>query len=349
MSSQVSPINGASAPTHPRPANAASFIVSIPEDPNGNEQILKTMNEIYSPVLKLMKLFGVYYGHTNLKHLENTSASHVGKNIFSRIHSGLMISVFWWNFVMAFVGIFTSGQVYIALMFALGNLLIVICGISLLIVLPLTVAKKSRFEKFLRRLLANVRDNNLEAVKKKSRKGFIIFCFTYMGTIAPIFVIDQMLGLNIALFKPWDQWFGFRIISLFSLVIGCAVWLLSILFFYLTCMIVEECFNEFYQKMSSSPPLSVDLPSLKMEYHKLSEVVELADKMLAPLLLGIVSLYIPLLCVSLYNNTVVLSEKTSAMFLASNLSWCLVAAGVLAIVLFFGSKVSEKVCQGNLL
>lgn len=45
-----------------------------------------------------------------------------------------------------------------------------------------------------------------------------------------------------------------------------------------------------------------------MEHHKLCEVVESADKMFSPLLLGIVSLYIPLLCFSFY-NVVNLPEK----------------------------------------
>ena len=98
--------------------------------------------------------------------------------------------------------------------------------------------------------------------------------------------------------------------------------------------------------MSSLPPLSADFPSLKMEHHKLCEVVELADKMLAPLLLGVVALYIPMLCISFYNS-VIFREDLKLMALAADISWCFIAAGVLAIVLFFGSKVSEKVCREN--
>ena len=38
--------------------NEVSFVVSIPEQENVNEQLLDAIEEIYSPVLKMMKLFG---------------------------------------------------------------------------------------------------------------------------------------------------------------------------------------------------------------------------------------------------------------------------------------------------
>ena len=71
-----------------------------------------------------------------------------------------------------------------------------------------------------------------------------------------------------------SEWFGFRVIAQLSTIIGSAVWLLSMYFFYLTCRILVECFDGLYKRMSSLPPLSADFPSLKMEHHKLCEVVE---------------------------------------------------------------------------
>ena len=47
------------------------------------------------------------------------------------------------------------------------------------------------------------------------------------------------------------------------------------------------------------PPMG--LANFKIEYHKLCEVAELADKVLGPILLVFVSVYIPLFCFSFYN------------------------------------------------
>ncbi|XP_022805445.1 uncharacterized protein LOC111342611 isoform X2 [Stylophora pistillata] len=301
--------------------------------------MLKTLNEIYSPVLKLMKLFGSYYGHTDLKQLEHMAA---GKHIFSKIYCGLMVSLIWLNVVMAFFGIFLSGSAYMFLMFALGQVLIGICGITSVIVLPLTLKRKSRFEKFIRSLLANVKFINLNGVKKKSRKTFFVSCLVFLTNIAFCCVCDQILGLTIACCGPWNWWFGFRVFALISLFTGSVGWLLTVLFFYVTCLILEECYDGLYKRMSSLPPLSEDFLSLKMEHHKLSEVVELADKMLSPFLLGIISIYMPLLCISYY-NTFILTEGTDSITLAITSCWCLIAATFLLLVLYSASKVSEKI------
>ena len=61
----------------------------------------------------------------------------------------------------------------------------------------------------------------------------------------------------------------------------------------------------------------MDLTALKMEYRKLCSVIELADKILAPLLFGMVSLYIPLLCFSFY-CVIHLPEENSLVFLVNN-------------------------------
>ena len=346
MLSQVSITKEMSGSLHSRQKSVSSFVVSIPEDATGNEQILKSLNELYSPVLKLLKLFGAYYGQTNLKHLKSTPNSRQGRNICSKMYCGLMISLLCLNFVMAVSGIFASGAVFVFLMFTLGNLLIIICGITSLIVLPLAIGKKSRFQQYLLSLLENSRGINLNSVKKKSRKGFIVLCLLYVETVTFSIVSDQKLNFGLACCKPWNEWYGFRVIAQFSLFTGSAVWLLSMYFFYLTCRILLKCFDGLYKRMSSLPPLSANFTSLKMEHHRLCEVVKRADKMLAPLLLGVVALYIPMLCISFYNS-VIFREDMKLMALATTLSWCFVAAGILATVLFFGSKVNEKVCQGK--
>ena len=109
---------------------------------------------------------------------------------------------------------------------------------------------------------------------------------------------------------------------------------------------LETIFDDLHRRMSPLHSSSMDLTVLKVEYHKLCEVVELADKVFAPLLLVFVSVYIPLLCFSFY-NVVNLREEDSSMFSVLNLMWFLLAAGILAVILVFGSKVSEKVYHGN--
>ena len=141
---------------------------------------------------------------------------------------------------------------------------------------------------------------------------------------------------------PWNQWFGFKVISSLFLVIGCGVMFLPILFFYITCLILEEVFDELHKRISSFHSMSMGLSMLKMEFHKLCEVVELADKMIAPLLFGMVSVYIPLICFISY-QVVNLPEEDKLVFLISNLFWLLAGTSVLAIILLNGSNVSEKV------
>ena len=88
----------------------------------------------------------------------------------------------------------------------------------------------------------------------------------------------------------------------------------------------------------------MDIAALKMEHHKLCEVVESADNMFSPLLLGIVSLYIPLLCFSFYNVVINnLREKGKLVIFVNNFAFILVSVGNLAVIMLFGSKVNEKV------
>ncbi|XP_078374897.1 uncharacterized protein LOC144658348 isoform X2 [Oculina patagonica] len=127
---------------------------------------------------------------------------------------------------------------------------------------------------------------------------------------------------------------------IFSLI-GVGVWLLPILFLCITCSILGEFFEDLHKRMSQFHSNPVELAALKLEYHQLCDVVELADKMLCPLLFEMVSLYIPLLCFNLY-NVVNLPDENSLLFLLGNLIWLLIAASILAVILSFGSKVSEK-------
>lgn len=326
--------------------NEIPFVVEIQEQQNANERLLKAFDEVYNPVLKLMKLFGTYFGYTNLKQVDFTSVRSRKQIHPAHIYCVVAISGFWFNFVMAFVEIFVESDIFLFIKLSLWLLFIALNGTISLSVLPLTGTRKSRFEIFLGNALAVIKSVNLEKVKAKSRKGLIVFFCFYITAVATVIVLELLVDFNLATFKPWNHWFGLRILSTVFLIIGNAVWLLPILFHCNTCLILEECWDDLHKRMSSFRLTSIDLEALKIEYHKLCGLVELADKMLAPLLLGMVSLYIPLLCFSFY-SVVHLPEEDSLVFLVTNLVWLLLAAGILAVILLFGSKVSEKVYHGN--
>ena len=321
--------------------NDVPFIVDIQEQETANEPLLKAIDEIYRPLLKLMKLFGVYFGDARLKRLTHISG-HSGKHIFiHRTYCVLLVCCYWFNFIMAFTAIFFHVDIYLFLMFSFWCLFMALNGTVCLVVLPLT-GRKTRFEKFLDRVPALVRNVNLEKVKEKSRKGLILSCLLLIITPAIILAALILLKLNVGASVPWNTWFGFSLLSPVFLIIGVGAWLLPILFFCITSLILEELFDDLLKRMCLLNSTLNDLDAIKREYHKLCEVVELADKMLAPLLLVFISVYIPLLCFSFY-NVVNLREHNSLLFLLGNLGWLLIVAVVLGLILFFGGKVNEKV------
>lgn len=167
-------------------------------------------------------------------------------------------------------------------------------------------------------------------------------CLLLIITPAIILAALILLKLNVGASEPWNTWFGSSLLSPVFLIIGVGAWLLPILFFCITSLILEELFDDLLKRMCLLNSTLNDLDALKREYHKLCEVVKLADKMLAPLLLVFISVYIPLLCFSFY-NVVNLREHNSLLFLLGNLGWLLIVAVVLGLILFFGGKVNEKV------
>ena len=317
---------------------------SISDQENANEQLLIEIDEIYSPVLKLMKMFGAYFGGTNLKRLVHASGGYKKWVYLQGIYCGAVISGLWLNFVMAFVDVFLANNIYLFLMFSSWNLLIALSGTICLIVLclPLADTRKSRFQAFLGNLIAVNSNVNLEKVKSKSRKGIIVFCFFFVSATVGVMITNLLLDINFAAFEPWNQWFGLRILSCIFSVYGMGAWLLPILFFCITCLILEELFDDLHKQMSLQSVPAVNIKTFMMEHRKLCEIVELADKVLSPLLLEMVSLYIPLLCFNFY-KAVNLPEEDKYEFFGNNLIWFIAAASFLAIILLLGSKVCEKV------
>ena len=133
--------------------------------------------------------------------------------------------------------------------------------------------------------------------------------------------------------------FGFRIVRFLFLFIACGFWLLPIYFVCLTCDLLESHFDDLYKQMTSLR--SMDLPAFRVKHNTSCDLVELADKMLSPLLLLSFSLCIPFLCFNLY-QIANLPEEGTPVFLSICLVWLLASSIVLGAVMMFTSRVSEK-------
>ena len=323
--------------------------VAIAEDlisggTDANEKTLKIIDEIYSPALKMMKCFGIYSEQTSLKHPSNASVRR-GK-LIPRIYCVVVLSGFWLNFIMSFVNLFSGNNIYLFFMFSLWCLLIALSATICLIVLgmPLGDSKESRFETFFRNLLVINSNANLERVRIKAKKAVVIFSFHFVLGAVGALAAYLVLGISMGAVEPWNRWFGFKILSLIFNIYGMGVWFLPILFFYITCLILEALFDELHKRMSSFHSVLVDIGTFKTEHHRLCELVQLADKMLAPVLFGLVSLYMPLICFNCY-RAINLPEEEKVVSLVSNLFWLLASSSLLAVIMIFGSRVCGKVCN----
>ena len=329
--------------TVPSVTDGVPFNYESQRQESTNERPLKAVEEIYSPLLRAMKSFGIYFGDVTLKLFRDTSTPCRRRNILTRIYCCVLASGFWLNFILASTAMIFDNDIYFVLMMSFWCLFIALNATISLVVLPITGTKKSRLQKCLSFLLATVKTINLEKVKKSSRTALVVFCLLFMFASAGILAGELVLtNFSIGTFKPWHRWFGFRIFSSTFLIIGIGSWLLPIIFFCITSLMLETILDDLHRRMSPSQSTPMNLTAFKIEYHKLCEVVELFDKVLAPLLLAFVSVFIPLLCFSFY-NVVKPSDEDSQLFFLLNLLWFLLAAVVLAVILVFGSKVGEKV------
>ena len=283
------------APHSIQPADVLSEDPS--EDPKDfSKPLLKVIDEIYSPVLKLMRLFGLYLGDTSLKRLAHTSGCYRQPSILASINCCVMVVGFWFNVVMAFVAIFCGDDMYTFILLGLWCVLIALNATLCLLVLciPFTDTRKSRFCYFLMKLCSIKTTASLENVKTKSTRGIIVFGFVFIFSTAGTLMVYLLLGINMAHGKPWSQWFGFEIVSVVFLIVGCGAWLLPVLFHCITCWILEALFEDLHQRISPLHPITLDLIAFKMEHQKLCEVVSFADKMLRLPVFEMVSVYLPL-------------------------------------------------------
>lgn len=310
---------------------------------NANEEFLQAIAEIYKPVLRLLKLSGVYFGSTTF--VTTIYPSNQGKgNVLSRFYCGIVAFGLWFDFLMPVVSVFCGADIYLNIMNLGWCLLVALLGTTCLIVLPSTSTKASRFENFIRKVSSTeIKIPSLAKVKSRSRMYLILFLLYAMVSLAGAFVTDLLLQLNIGNAWPWKKWPVFRITSLIVLSCSCGVWFFPIAFFCTTCLIIETLFDNFHKKTSLPHSAnSLDIVYLRQQHHSLCQVVDFADRLFSPLLLEAVGFSIPVMCFNFYQLIHSQNVKDIA-FVISVLFWLLSSATIIAAVLINGSRVNEKV------
>ena len=326
--------------------NDVSLVQSTFNDGNVNEEVLQAIEEVYKPVLKLMKLFGAFIGDTSLNNLIQTSSRRRKESYISRFYCAVVVAGLWFNFFMPLVSIFFGGDIYLLIMFFSWCLLVALMGTTCLIILPLTVTRKSHFENFLRKVIAiHIGSTFLEKVKSKARVHLVLFSLICAATMVGSTLTDVVLGINIGNIEPWNSWFGFRITSSLFLICGAGVCILPLPFFCITCFILEALFDDLYKRMPLPFSNLVGIATLRIEHQNLCEVVEMADSLLSPLLLEVVTFLIPVTCFNFYQvANVNLRQEGTLVFLIFNLYWLLTSSSAfLAVIMIVGARVSEKV------
>ena len=273
---------------------------------------------------------------------------------FSFLFCFVAVACLWFHFTMTFVSLCLEGPSVPTTFFTLltvcsWSLITALSGTICVVVLPSTEAKKSRFENFIQHLVECNAD--LQKLRYSSRKILIVAgLFWITSTIANVIIFLFFPWAFVANFKPWDGWYGFKVVGyIIHTIFLPGVSPLAVVFICITCLLLERSFHEFCRRASSNNVNGLELEGLKDEHRKLYNIVELASKMLSPLLITFVALYVPLLCF-LFFVTIHPPDQSSDVrlpFLLGCVYWRLVSAGTVAIILLYGSKVNEKVSNDS--
>ena len=309
-------------------------------DSSGKEEMLAACDGIFSPILKTMKLFGVYFGETSLKRISSLFCQSRRRLSISLLYCCATKATIWFYVAMTLISLCMEGTTELSFTFRLTStfvfsVLTALRGTICMFVLPLTEAKQSRFENFIRSLIECKAE--LGKLRSVSRKSLILAGLAWItSTLFAIISVLFFPSVSTGTFKPWDIWYGFSITSVICHILGCGASLLPVSLFCTTCLVLGQLFNEFSKKASTKNLNSWDLTALKDEHRKLCGVVELASEMFSPLLFILFSLYISLLCFVFY-----VALKLRSLIIAS-LYVLITSAGKVAILLVFGTRVNEK-------
>lgn len=273
------------------------------------EEMLTACEKIYSPMLRCMKLFGLYFGDTSMAKLRDADSTQCGGMMsFSFLYCIVTNTCLWFNAAMALVSLCMGGSSNPVSFFV--NLSGLLCGLKTalnsvicFIVLPLTTSKKSRFEKFLRSLVESSID--LSKLKSSSMKVLIATGMALIlssgSTIVTFLYIPWTFVANN---KPWNDWNALAPVS--AMIISTFVtgaWLFPVVFICTTSLALENLFDQFSNRVLCIIDRHIwqlDLARLTVEHRKLCDIVELASDMLSPFLFVLIAAHNPLTCFCFY-------------------------------------------------
>ncbi|XP_074625355.1 uncharacterized protein LOC141883685 isoform X2 [Acropora palmata] len=232
-------------------------------------------------------------------------------------------------------------------MFASWTLMVSLMGTTCLIVLPLTSSRRSRFQHFLLKLVTvHFEPEILRGIVSKAKVYANVFSFVVIFAIGAEIISDIFLDISIGTYEPWKSLRILRIIIQFLRSYGIAVWF-TFPFFCTTCNLLEALFDDFNKRVSSLPLNSkVSVKALREQHRHLSQVVQIADNMISPLLFEAVGFFIPVICFTFYQITHAdLSKQkiTAIGNIGVNSFWLLSSSGILLMVMTFGSRLNEKI------
>ena len=318
------------------------------EDNNESKKRIKIIEDVYRPALRLMMLSGSYFGYTSFDKFHDTSSQPQKQCQLSRFCCLTVACCLWINFFMSVISIFYDGRdIYLLIMFASWTLMVSLMGTTCLIVLPLTSSRRSRFQHFLLKLVTvHFEPEILRGIVSKAKLYANVFSIVVIFAIGAEIISDIFLDINIGTYEPWKRLRILRIIIQFFCSYGIAVWF-TFPFFCTTCNLLEALFDDFNKRVSSLPLNSnVSVTALREQHRHLSQVVQIADNMISPLLCEAVGFFIPVICFTFYQITHAdLSKQkiTAIGHIGVNSFWLLSSSGILLMVMTFGARLNEKV------
>ena len=308
------------------------------------------LSQTFVPTLTLMKLSGQFFGETSFSELRDLNP---GKLVYlSRFYSLLVVLSLWLFVILGLASLFSEGFTSVDVFLYLFNIAAwsvqCACNVTIcLVMLPQVQSKsRSRFSQFITSFSTTTTD--LKGLRRKSLKSLVFAGMVSLGNFA--FSLLWSFHLNGVLYnyKPWNGNMGVWIIEVGVGIYASFAWSLPVQLYYTACLVLERMFETLKDKVTSSldteHPLT--LTSLRQEYLRLCEVLEMADKVFSPFLLVTFALDVPLICVNLYQVIKVTknwSNDENTIWLIAYMFWSVCLSSIVSLLCLFGGRVNEEV------
>ena len=303
---------------------------------------LRELSSKLRPILKLMKLYGGYYGDTSLEEFLQV------RSTFSRFYCVLVLLGQWIVFVKAVTSVFFEGlaqtqKTYFILMFSIWYLQCAAVSTIFILFLPKIPNRLSRFSKFTSSLLTTA--SNFRGLSKRRVYTMLTFvCCAVVFNSTCLGALYFYQDASIAELQPWNGLLGYRLLHFVVSVFNSFTWIAPFLLFWVSCSLLSEMFDNLQKKISTENPSSLNIGSLRQEHQKLCETVALGDKVFSPFIFLVMSLHIPLICFNFHQ--LVKSRSSSGdnvSYIITVFYWWMGLSAELAVILLLGIRVNEKV------